>query len=580
MKSNLLLTVISICLFAACQPTPPPSATSSASAGSNAAERDYFDISRDYLAKLDEYDPKQGMVQTAYYLNRWLARSQEQVAWQRDAMLDELPTELRSIPPLQALDKREFTVEDVRYLRQASWARSISKWVAQGPNPLELSRWLKQLEQARGEPHAYEVSLAARLFDWTVRNIQLSPLLPFPAQTAGPVGTPNASPLQQATPGPGYTAFPWQTLLYGQGDAWQRARIFMLLCRQQQIDTVMLAFDDLRSSPRPRPWLPAVLIDDQLYLFDTRLGLPIRGPGGAGIATLAQVRQDPGILRALDVGTELRYAEADADWAQLVALIDASPEALSYRAKAFELEAAAGEPLFVTVAAEELAKRLKSQAQITAVDLWRIPFQAWVYREALGARAQEDPEAMRRLWYDEMILENVHPLTQGRTQYFRGNFEKTDDNPGAKGYFVEARVPDTFISQIESSPEVQASLGMVRTRENDQEWRYRLQIAKGMTIGIKQTATYWLGMIHYETGHFDTAVTWLKQRTLDASDQNPWKPGARLNLARVYEAQGDLELARKTLLLDDSPQRHGNLLLARYLRENMERQAKSKTPDK
>ncbi len=76
----------------------------------------------------------------------------------------------------------------------------------------------------------------------------------------------------------------------------------MLLCRQQQIDTVMLAFDDPRASPRPRPWLPAVLIEDQLYLFDTELGLPIRVPGGGGIATLAQVRQDSGILRSLDIG--------------------------------------------------------------------------------------------------------------------------------------------------------------------------------------------------------------------------------------------------------------------------------------
>jgi len=579
MKWNLLLCVTGICLFGACQPTPPPAPAPSASRGSTTPDRDYFDIALDYLAKLDQFDPQQGMVQTAYYLNRWIEGSQEQVAWQAEPMIEELPTDLRGIAPVQSLDKRQFTVDDVRYLRQASWARSISKWVAQRPDDPDLTPWLKQLEQDRGETHAYEVSLAARLFEWTVRNIQLQSLLPFPAQTAGPVGrAPGASPLEQATPGPGYTAFPWQTLMYGQGDAWQRACVFMLLCRQQQIDTVMLAFDDLRSTPRPRPWLPAALIDDQLYLFDTRLGLPVRGPGGAGIATLAQVRQDPGILRTLDVGTELRYAEADADWAQLVALIDASPEALSYRFKAFELKAAADEPLFVTVPAEDLAKRLKSRAQVTAVDLWRIPFQAWVYREALAARATEDPEAMRRLMYDAMILENVHPLAHGRIQYFRGNFEKTADNLGAKGYFVEARVPDTVINQIETSPQIQAGLGLVRTRENDKEWQFRLQMAKGMATGIKQSATYWLGMIHYDTGRLETAVEWLKHRTLDATDQNPWKPGARYNLARVYEAQGNLELARKTLLLDDSPQRHGNLLLARYLRERTERREKPDTP--
>ena len=100
-------------------------------------------------------------------------------------------------------------------------------------------------------------------------------------------------------------------------------------------------------------------------------------------------------------------------------------------------------------------------------------------------------------------------------------------------------------------------------------------MSKALIIGIKQTATYWLGITHYDTGRFETAVDWLKQRTLDSPGENPWKPGARYNLSRSYEALGDLETARKTLLLDDSPQKHGNLLRARYLREKLERQQKS-----
>ena len=100
MKSNLLLSVIGICLFAACQPTPPPAQTSPASPAATAPDRDYFDVALDYLAKLDEFDPKQGMVQTAYYLNRWIEGSQEQVAWQLDPMLEELPAELRRFHPV------------------------------------------------------------------------------------------------------------------------------------------------------------------------------------------------------------------------------------------------------------------------------------------------------------------------------------------------------------------------------------------------------------------------------------------------------------------------------------------------
>ncbi|MCU0871012.1 MAG: CDC27 family protein [Pirellulaceae bacterium] len=574
------LCVVALCLATAChRPTesvPGPSGPSAAVA----PQQDFFRISLDHLGRLDEFDPKQGMVQTAYYLNRWIQSTENDPAWQADPMLDELPAELRAIAPVQELAKREFTVDDVRYLREASWARSISEWVARQPEDPDLATWFKELEKARGEPHAYELSLATRLFDWTVRNIQLDALLPFPDQPAGPAGKTQPggaskdSPLKQAMSGPGYTAFPWQTLLYGRGDAWLRARIFMLLCRQQQIDAVMLAWDDPRVKPRPRPWLPAALIDDQLYLFDTELGLPIRGPNGSGIATLAQVRQERGLLRSLDVGQDTRYAAADADFAQLVALLDAPPEALSYRIQAFQQESATGKPLFVSVSAAALAKRVKGAGGVAAVDLWRAPFQTWVYRTALRARAEVDPEALRQVMFDEMIFDTIHPLVQGRIQYFRGNFEKTPDNPGAKGYFVDARVPDVMINQIETSPEVQAGLGIFRTRENDQEWQFRIQMSKSLIIGIKHTATYWLGITHYDTGRFETAVDWLKQRTLDSAGDNAWKPGARYNLSRTYEALGDLEAARKTLLLDDSPQKHGNLLRARYLREKLERQTK------
>ena len=63
---------------------------------------------------------------------------------------------------------------------------------------------------------------------------------------------------------------------------------------------------------------------------------------------------------------------------------------------------------------------------------------------------------------------------------------------------------------------------------------------------------------------FETAIEWLKQRTLDTPSDNLWKTGARYNLARTYEALGDLETARKTLLLDESPQKHGAEIMDTY----------------
>ena len=50
----------------------------------------------------------------------------------------------------------------------------------------------------------------------------------------------------------------------------------------------------------PVPIGPGVLIEEggrsDIYLFDTRLGLPLPGPGGNGIATLAQLREQADLL--------------------------------------------------------------------------------------------------------------------------------------------------------------------------------------------------------------------------------------------------------------------------------------------
>jgi tetratricopeptide (TPR) repeat protein len=184
-------------------------------------------------------------------------------------------------------------------------------------------------------------------------------------------------------------------------------------------------------------------------------------------------------------------------------------------------------------------------------------------------RARQDFNIRSQLMFEDWITDNQHPMVQGRVQYFRGNFDKTDDHPGAKSHFVDAIIPDSLIRQIETSPKAQQQLGIVRRRENDQEWQAALQIHKATITVVKQTATYWLGITHYDTGAYETAVSWLKKRTLETGPDNPWRTGARYNLSRTYEAMGELEQARKLLLLDESPQKHGNLLRARYLRQSM-----------
>ena len=569
-----IIAVLAVVVVLVVWLTEPRSRTTRSSGKGTAVrpKQNHFSLAMHQLARLDQFDPVKGMTRTAYHLNLWLAAGGQDVPWQPDPLIARLPANLRAIPPLQTLAKPQFTADQVRYLRQASWARSVSQWVANESRPLEIEDWLDEVQKNKGEAHAYEVSTAARLCDWTIRNVQLDKLLPYPEKSAvtGAGASAFNTPLQTATPGPGYTAYPWQTMLFGHGDAWLRARVFILLCRQQQIDVVMLAFDEAGTLPRPRPWIPAALIDDQLYLFDPGLGILIPGPGGTGIATLEQVLGDKQILRSLSVGSSYPYKPADADMSKLVAMVDASAEALSYRMKAVEDAASTREPLLLSVAPSEMARRLKKCAGITDVRLWAAPFETWIYRTAMVRRAKTDFNIERQLMFENWGSDNQNPMVKGRVQYFRGNFEKTHDNPGAKSYFVRAITPNVIIEQIDTSPKVREQLGIIRHRENDQEWQIVLQLHKAAIVTIKQTATYWLGITHYDTGRYETAIPWLKKRTLEVEGNDPWKSGARYNLSLTYEALGRLEEARKILLLDESPQKHGNLLRARYLRQRIE----------
>jgi hypothetical protein len=92
----------------------------------------------------------------------------------------------------------------------------------------------------------------------------------------------------------------------GQGTARERALIFLALLRQLGIEGCLLVIPDEKA---PTFWQVGVLIDKQakdpmgagmtpgIYLFDTRLGIPLPGPGGTGIARLDQVLQSPEATR-------------------------------------------------------------------------------------------------------------------------------------------------------------------------------------------------------------------------------------------------------------------------------------------
>ena len=126
------------------------------------------------------------------------------------------------------------------------------------------------------------------MFDWVVRQIQLVP--------AGGLAAPG---LGQAE------ARPFDVLVRGMAtegeNGWsERGWVFMSLCRQLGLDSGLVTYTPL-GAKSPAVWCVAVLVDGTPYLFDPRLGLPIPGPGGDGVATLDEAMTDPAVLDRMDL---------------------------------------------------------------------------------------------------------------------------------------------------------------------------------------------------------------------------------------------------------------------------------------
>ena len=284
-------------------------------------------------------------------------------------------------------------------IEQARWLHGTAKLVASRKPIGPFAQWLDH----SGLPPkaARNLAIAESLFDWTVRNIQLDELLPYPkTSTAGPVANAKEDdragwpPPMLGIPGPGYTGYPWHVLMYGHGDSYQRARVFILLLRQLHIDAAMLAIDN--RTGRADPWLPAVLIDNELYLFDPQLGLPLPDASGKGIATLSQVMADPAILDKLNIGENYAYPIKKEDLGKVVVLLDASPESMSQRMLLVEQKLSAEDQMILTVAPSEQKRKFSACEGIQDIRLWEVPIETNIYQKARSALLARCEAAMAR----------------------------------------------------------------------------------------------------------------------------------------------------------------------------------------
>ncbi|QDT00012.1 transglutaminase-like domain-containing protein [Adhaeretor mobilis] len=438
--------------------------------------------------------------------NRWLrnrqAKIDEKAALQ---LIDTLPQGLRQDEELADRISEAALLDDSlapgegRALQEAIWLRDISDW-------------------ARGDA-VTDLEAATALFDWTVRNVW--------AVTA-----------EQAVD----IHHPWQALLYGRGTVEDRAWVFVELCRQQQLAAVVLAVSSGDESPAEF-WLPAVLIEGELYLYDTRLGLPVVNSETQEVLTLARVQADSDLLPSL-------YAEYDLS--RVEAQIVASPFQLTGRSHLLENALEDEQIVLLSSDLADLQSELQKQHSIQAVKLWPLPFQSIVDEHSIKI-------SKRRLAakaFDPFRQEPM--LWKARALHFQG--KKPPLRSDRKSQLAEPREGHRDAIRLYQNERVRPS-GEALSKLPPQ--------VRSVAEQAKALASLWLGQLSYDEGRYETAQFWFESIDPDKVDDVILVAAASYNLARTYEQLGEIDKAVQVLqnCCEGSPQHQGNLLRAQRLRQ-------------
>ncbi len=539
---GLILALLILPVAAGCREEVPMLDHADSAGDVSEYSDELFAVAMENLGRLEQFRSGEMLEEILERLNQWAQTRTPPAHWRPDRLLDTLPEPLRELPMVEDLDSLRFPPHDGTALQQAVWLRDVARW-------------------ARGERHD-ELSRALHLFDWTIRNIQLDPL-------DEPPGEPGDALLGQ---------FPWETLLLGRGDVLERAWVYIELLRQEGIDAALLGLPR-KDTQALQAWAVGVLIDGQVFLFEPVLGLPIPSPEGVHLdadgqlamrpATLEEAASDPAVLRRLDLDASTSYPVQAEDLEQVVALVVASPPELSQRMAVLESHLVGKHKLVLTVDAASQGERFAATPRIGGARLWTRPY-VTVAQQMMLAEAPEVVRARMAEMAPFHVGPNA-PLWKGRLLHFKGRFLGEE---AATPYYQAARPPDREINQFpdlfyRSLKAAHPDADEASLREAAQQ---RAAVEVPAIVRAKQDASYWLGLLAYEQGSFPAAIDYLAKRTLEASPDGPWTHGARYNLARTYEASGDLDKAISQFAADPlSPSRRGNLLRARWLHELRDR---------
>ncbi|WP_153558370.1 hypothetical protein [Roseimaritima sediminicola] len=526
----------------------------------------------DLFSRLGESDLEAASRQINYHLNAWSESQEPESAAASDTAdasrsLERLLKTWRGRIDAEQLQRqlssREFQAGDVEHFRLQYLLHKISNWSL---DRRQIDPWLERRVEAESlaEQSAYRLRVASRLFDWVIRNVQLEPM-----QLPSPPFSPPAMPTGLEFDGAGYRQTNWETLWRGSGDALQRAGLFLQLCRHAGLDACLLGLP-AEDQPQPVPWMCGVLIDGRLYLFDTALGLPVPGPDEEGIATLAEARGEPSVLRRLRVAGVFEYPYTHEDIQQCIALLYATPELLSDRMRRLTEHLLGDQRMNLHLDAAAVARRLDDVPGVAGVRLWHVPLEAEAYQQTIEDALRDNIDLNR--WYFGRwgLIAPQSPLGKARWRHLEGQFDNDPQRAidGARVLYMQQRRPEFELADLALDVQLQAEYDLQRLpRESEMQYQQRIAGMQQVLRAAKRTATFWLALMHVEEANWSSAEKWLEDRVLDNPEAVQWHSLARYNLARTEERLENWQRAEQLYKTDGDPQEQGNRIRARLLPE-------------
>lgn len=275
--------------------------------------------------------------------------------------------------------------------------------------------YLHDAAAAAASPDPAPARRAEAAFAWVCRQVELRPwALPVPNQQAL-----FAPPLPATA-----------VLRRGSGGGLERAYVFLALLQQYGIDGCLVGGPKSGDQPSILPfapnspgvpkgpfWAVGARVGADVLLFDPWRGEPLPGPGGNGVATLAQVTADPGTLKGWDVKPEV-VKEATAYLA--VPLSAAAP-----RIALLEKKLTAGDrPVRLAVDPVGLRARFAAEAKLPGVKVWNPAGDPFTVARGLGTflpvseggkDAGKEGQRLKDLYQRELLPPSVFVVPEGLT---------------------------------------------------------------------------------------------------------------------------------------------------------------------